>query len=511
MKQTVLDFQNLILRAVSPAKKKIARRYRRNTTYYGLTVPHLFFHSLSMFPELTFRTDNNPIPGYELYYVTVDEFKAALERLYANGYVLVSIYDAVSGNYALPEGKKPLVLSFDDINYYDFMSGYGFASRMILTKDGRIANEYIDTDGETKVTLEGDSMPIIESFIEAHPDFSYNGARGIIALTGYQGILGYRHPEEQRDELLPLIAALKAKGWLFASHSWGHHRRAYSDNPILTYKGKRDIDRWFREVSPYIGKTDIFISPFGIDTRKNAGFDAYLRRRGFKYFCPISDRSSLSVTHGAYYYLRINVDGAVLSKYPSTLYPFLGHFHPFISKYRKNDYPDMWLTADGLVAFARQCLEMSTVYIPGAKGGKVTEPFMEYILGDFPGEIDDSRLCELKALYDKGYRGFDSCGLLKRYLMGGFGHFSFNAVMNLDTAAMFAASPRKGTVDTLPETPGICLYMEGHTGVYEGNGSVIECTMDPRFGDGVVRTRLSDRPWTHWYALPWVEYGDGLE
>ena len=78
--------------------------------------------------------------------------------------------------------------------------------------------------------------------------------------------------------------------------------------------------------------------------------------------------------------------------------------------------------------------------------------------------------------------------------------------MDLNAAALFAASTHKGGIETLPETPGICLYMEGHTGLYEGNGSVIECTSNPKFGNGVVRTKLPDRPWTHWYEMPWVDY-----
>ena len=35
-------------------------------------------------------------------------------------------------------------------------------------------------------------VPLIDRFVEEHPDFSYRGAKGIVALTGYNGILGYR-------------------------------------------------------------------------------------------------------------------------------------------------------------------------------------------------------------------------------------------------------------------------------------------------------------------------------
>ena len=40
--------------------------------------------------------------------------------------------------------------------------------------------------------IPNDVLTILEDFIEAHPDFSYRGARGTIAVTGYNGIFGYR-------------------------------------------------------------------------------------------------------------------------------------------------------------------------------------------------------------------------------------------------------------------------------------------------------------------------------
>ena len=35
-------------------------------------------------------------------------------------------------------------------------------------------------------------MPIVDDFVREHPDFSYRGDKGTIALTGYNGVLGYR-------------------------------------------------------------------------------------------------------------------------------------------------------------------------------------------------------------------------------------------------------------------------------------------------------------------------------
>ena len=44
----------------------------------------------------------------------------------------------------------------------------------------------------TVVTGDYDVVPILDSFIKEHPDFSYHGRKGILAMTGYDGVLGYR-------------------------------------------------------------------------------------------------------------------------------------------------------------------------------------------------------------------------------------------------------------------------------------------------------------------------------
>ena len=56
----------------------------------------------------------------------------------------------------------------------------------------------------------------------------------------------------------------------------------------------------------------------------------------------------------------------------------------------------------------------------------------------------------------------------------------------------------------MPEIPGVLVFMDGHVGVYEGNGYVIECTVS--CGGGVVRTALKSRSWVHWGKCPWISY-----
>ena len=60
-------------------------------------------------------------------------------------------------------------------------------------------------------------------------------------------------------------------------------------------------------------------------------------------------------------------------------------------------------------------------------------------------------------------------------------------------------------MDSLPEVPGIALRSDGHVGVYVGGGYAVE---ERGFSYGCVKTRVKDRSWTHWYFLPFIDYGE---
>ena len=64
-----------------------------------------------------------------------------------------------------------------------------------------------------------------------------------------------------------------------------------------------------------------------------------------------------------------------------------------------------------------------------------------------------------------------------------------------------------GDISTLPEIPGVALRFDGHVGYYVGNGYAVEWR---GFNYGCVRTRVKDRPWTHWYKLPFIDYSAGV-
>ena len=270
-------------------------------------VTHVFFHTLIKDNAKAFDGDIRAA-GYNQYMTTISEFEKMLQEMYDRGYVLIDLYDMVEeekdaqGNVTykpatlmLPEGKIPFVMSQDDVCYYDYMTKDGFASKIVIDEDGYPTCEYIEEDG-TVTRGDFDLVPILERFIQKHPDFSYHGARAILAVTGYEGLLGYRvSPEDQNyreediAEVKKVVKRMKELGWVFASHSWGHQKYGQ----ISFEKMKTDAEKWEEQIDSILGGTDILIYANGVDiagvedySQENEKYE-YLKSLGFRYFCNV--------------------------------------------------------------------------------------------------------------------------------------------------------------------------------------------------------------------------------
>jgi len=310
-------------------------------------ITHVFFHTLICDTSKAFDGDSKEA-GYNQVMTTIDEFNSIIQQMYNRGYVMVSLHDMCSfdddGNVTkkeiyLPAGKIPFVLSQDDVSYYHYMDGDGFAQKLIVADDGTVRNTYIEDDGSISIG-DYDMVPLIDRFVEQHPDFSYHGHKGIIALTGYEGVLGYRtdevyqtreesrlteyqraYLEENPDfdyeaevaEATAVADAMKAEGWEFASHTWGHiNPRAYGLSAV-----QQDTERWLNYVAPVVGDTDVLIFAFGADiedwhpyTMSNEYF-AYLKGQGFNIYCNVDGSVKYWVQFGDDYMRqgRRNLDG----------------------------------------------------------------------------------------------------------------------------------------------------------------------------------------------------------
>ncbi|MFP3155896.1 polysaccharide deacetylase family protein [Lachnospiraceae bacterium ZAX-1] len=315
-------------------------------------VPHIFYHTLTVDPIKCFSNQdtNKQAVGNNQWMTTIDEFNKITQTMYDKGYVIISLHDLVDqttgengdaifaeAKIMLPPGKRAVVLSLDDLSYYHSYDGYGFASKLVLDADGKPKCEYINDSGIVEVG-DFDVVPLMDKFIEEHPDASYRGAKGIIALTGYNGILGYRtdityetvptdisadkaawlkaHPdfnlEEERAEAKKVADAMKEDGWEFASHTWGHLKVQQASLERI----QADTQKWKENVEPLVGPTDTIIFAHGEDLGPWGDYDPndskfqYLKSQGYNFFCNVdSTQYSLHINEKYVRQGRRNLDG----------------------------------------------------------------------------------------------------------------------------------------------------------------------------------------------------------
>ena len=286
---------------------------------YDGIVEHLFFHPVIAYTELAFDGDAQA-NGLDDFMVTVDEFNRILDNVYEKGYILVDIGDVwsettgedgqpkmVRNTLYLPEGKKPLVFSYDDTNYYPYMLENGLTYKLILGEDGKVWSWGLDPQGDEVVSRDLDAIPILDKFVEEHPDFSPFGAKACLSVTGYEGLLGYRTQTDstvewtaereasrqaEREAVVPIIEELKRTGWTFGSHTWGHIRLGSGNMAKI----QADTQKWFDEVGSLVGETPILFYPHGErpdgnDWTQTGPAFQYLQSQGFRVFCSVGTES----------------------------------------------------------------------------------------------------------------------------------------------------------------------------------------------------------------------------
>lgn len=270
--------------------------------YYTSNVEHLFTHCLIAYPEIAFSVNNHMSNHYFNDCITAKEFIKILDELYLNDYILVNLSDcftlnkngeAIKKKVKVPVGKKPLILSFDDVNYDHKKQGLGMIDKLILDTQGNIAT-YTKFGNKIDIQYDNEFIPILENFIKLHKDFSLNNAKGTINLTGYDGIFGYRtshtnnqNRENEIKEAKRIAQTLKNNGWEFASHSYGHyHMKKISDQ-----KFEKELKLWQEEVASIVGPTQVYVYPYGeweiFNNNKLTKKHQLLKDYGFKLFCGV--------------------------------------------------------------------------------------------------------------------------------------------------------------------------------------------------------------------------------
>ena len=161
--------------------------------------------------------------------------------------------------------------------------------------------------------------------------------------------------------------------------------------------------------------------------------------------------------------------------------------------------------ATDLVTYAINAYESGWGYVWGTFGSVLTEGLFQAKLDQYPDGVGNYE--EFIRNNWVGKRTTDCCGLIK-----GYGwldpetmsiDYGTNGMPDLGANQMYYNASESGTIDTIPEIPGLAVWHDGHIGVYIGNGYVIEA-MGTKYG--VVKTQLEGRGWTHWLKVEYINY-----
>lgn len=316
------------------------------------TIPNLSFHVLMADAS---RACNKDVSGadmaglYNKNFVSVEEFSRILNQLYSSNYVLVDfdsfVYKAtgVDGNdefgaksIYLPQGKKPVMITETMVNYFEYMvdpdkdgtldgTGHGFANKLMLDENGDIKAAYVDANGQSLVG-NYDLVPVLESFIQEHPDFVYQGARAILAVSGTEGVFGYRTNtsyvsrfgqafyDNEVIEAKKVVAALREKGYTIASYTYSN--QAYRS--MTTLQIQAEVTNWTNQITPVLGEVDtmVFARASDIESYSGTTFDV-LYKSGIRYFLNSGSSPRVDINKTFVRQTRLMVTGETLAWYSS--------------------------------------------------------------------------------------------------------------------------------------------------------------------------------------------------
>lgn len=161
------------------------------------------------------------------------------------------------------------------------------------------------------------------------------------------------------------------------------------------------------------------------------------------------------------------------------------------------------LNNKGLVEYAQNALNEGWGYVWGTFGLTLTEKLFQQKLKQYPDGVGKYETFIKGNWLNK--KTTDCVGLIKSYLWHKDGKITYNSKYDTTANGMYSKATEKGSIDSIPEIPGICLWRKGHIGVYVGDGKVIEAKGTKY---GVVQTSLEGSTWTHWLRCPFISYED---
>lgn len=321
------------------ALKKMYATCKENTKkklveFYG-PVEHLSIRPLIADMSFRFDKDTYTLNAEDLM-LTTDEFKIILQMLNTNNYVLIDIEslftpEGKKSRIFIPEGKKPLILSIEGLNYYAARLRTGNSKQLSLDNNGNVVSTYLNANDLYITDRNGEAIGLLEQFIEKNPDFSFDGAKGTISLTGYEDVFGYVTNIDQVDDrkaalqehissnyeidpkqisenikkVKSIVDSLKKNGWTFASSTYGGISVGNSTLEAVA----EDTKKWRDQVGILTGPVRTLLYPNGsFVTSKDPKCELFINE-GMVIQCGIGPTAYFNAGERTLYMDRVALNG----------------------------------------------------------------------------------------------------------------------------------------------------------------------------------------------------------
>ena len=195
-----------------------------------------------------------------------------------------------------------------------------------------------DRMGGEELSDTATAINVLENFLQEHQDFSFNGAKGVIVLSGVDGLLGYPLLPEQsarqlqqaqniglefqqnpldnldanREKLAKIFAALRERQWLFASQSYG--RLSIPDYSLAAISA--DTERMHELTVELCGPLEIFSFTGGNHAEGQPMLTKHLAESGFRLQSGSAAPYAYTIQNNAYVYLDKQQITADKLRYP---------------------------------------------------------------------------------------------------------------------------------------------------------------------------------------------------
>ena len=210
-------------------------------------------------------------------------------------------------NLKVPKGKKPLIIVIEDLQYSASAYNCGTCRRLVLNDENQVCGEYKNQAGENVVSRTAEAIGLLDVFVEKHPDFTYDGAKGIISVSGHEAVFGYVvaageiedrnaalsaanlpqiNPtnddiDNAREQVTAIKNVLADNGWKFASCTYNYIADCRNTEKQVLMD---DHTKWMDQIGSLFGEVHILVYPngnyiYGTDDRA-----VYYKNRGFRIF-----------------------------------------------------------------------------------------------------------------------------------------------------------------------------------------------------------------------------------